>query len=121
VTLLEKLDALQRRTPLQRSAPATFVRHFEDAARIIRAERELPALEGYAAVSALASDMLAQRQIATLPRADDPAFALAPGERSDAIEAAHRAIAPVFWGDRISLKDSCREIRRWIQKTGGTG
>ena len=34
VTLLEKLDALMRRLPREDAAPATFVRHFEDAARI---------------------------------------------------------------------------------------
>ena len=42
VTLLEKLDALHRRFPNERLEAATFVRHFEDAARIIAAERSLP-------------------------------------------------------------------------------
>jgi hypothetical protein len=119
VTLLEKLDALHRRVPSERIAPATFVRHFEDAARIILSEKKLPALEGYVDVSALATDMLDQRQIATLPTADDPAFALARGERTEAIRDAHRAIAPVFWGKRISLEDACREIRRWIKQWFG--
>ena len=39
VTLVEKLDALQRRVPRVDVAPATFVRHFEDAAQIVLAEK----------------------------------------------------------------------------------
>ncbi|ADO76105.1 nucleotidyl transferase AbiEii/AbiGii toxin family protein [Stigmatella aurantiaca] len=42
VTLLEKLDALQRKVPREDIEPASFVRHYEDAARIIAAEPNLP-------------------------------------------------------------------------------
>lgn len=44
VTLLEKLDALMRRLSRSDRAPATFVRHFEDGARIAKAAASLPAL-----------------------------------------------------------------------------
>jgi len=114
VTLLENIDALSRRVPKDGVAPATFVRHFEDAARIVRAEGGLARLEGYADVQALAKEMVAQKQIASLPRKDDVAFNLAPGPRADAIRAAHGAIAPMFWGDRISLEDACAVLREWI-------
>ena len=73
VTLLEKLDALHRRVPRTEVAPATFVRHFEDAARIIAGERGLPRLEGYDGPRALAEEMLAERQLAALPSAADEA------------------------------------------------
>lgn len=96
VTLLEKLDALQHRVPLTASEPAAFVRHFEDAARIVEAEAALPPLEGYSDAKSLAADLLA-RHIRATPRSDDPAFALAPGARTDAIRHASDAIAPMFW------------------------
>ncbi len=51
VTLIEKLDSLHRRARQAGRAPATFVRHYEDAAHIIAATAELPALEGYSDVS----------------------------------------------------------------------
>jgi len=70
VTLLEKLDALHRRVPNEKSEPADFVRHFEDAARIIGAEALLPVLSDYDDVGTLAGDLLRQKQIAALPRAE---------------------------------------------------
>lgn len=63
VTLLEKLDALSRRYARQTIEPDSFVRHYEDAAHIIRSLDRIPAI----AQSALdlASDMLRER---TSPR-----------------------------------------------------
>jgi len=81
VTLLEKLDAIQRRFPKATADPATFVRHFEDAARIIDAAPLLPALHGYASPLSLAEDMLAQRQVAARATAADPAFTPLPSSR----------------------------------------
>ena len=69
VTLLEKLDALHRRFPNDKVVPAAFVRHYEDAARLIRGSAKLPPLEGYANVRALADEMLTQKQIAVMPSA----------------------------------------------------
>ena len=115
VTLIEKLDSLQRRALQQVDrAPATFVRHYEDAAHIIAAAAELPALEGYSDVSALADEMLTERQIRQRPASDDPAFVPAADERWQQIRAAHTAIGPMFWGDRIALRDACEVIRAWL-------
>jgi hypothetical protein len=116
VTLLEKLDVLHRRVPNEKSEPPAFVRHFEDAARIIGAEALLLVLSDYDDARSLADDLLRQKQIAALPRADDVAFALSRGARTDAIRAAHAAIAPTFWGPRIALDDACSAISAWIKR-----
>lgn len=114
VTLLEKLDALHRRFPNAGVEPAAFVRHYEDAARIISARADLPPLADYADAAALAADMLRQKQIAAPPAPEDPAFAPVGGERWDGIRAAHAAIAPLFWGPRIPLDEACAAIRAWV-------
>ncbi len=114
VTLIEKIDALSRRVPIESIAPAAFVRHFEDAARIIEAEASLPALEGYVDVRSLAADMLTNRQIRAVPRSADPALALLDGPGTDAIRIASDAISSMFWGPRISLDEACLLIREWI-------
>jgi hypothetical protein len=117
VTLLEKLDALHRRVLNEKAEPPGFVRHFEDAARIIGAEALLPELPDHGDVRALADDMLRQKEIAALPRVEDFAFVLGPGVRMDTIRAAHAAIAPMFWGPRIALDDACSAISAWIKRT----
>jgi hypothetical protein len=117
VTLIEKLDALRRRVPRGDVAPAAFVRHFEDAAHIVAAEGTLPQLQGYENPRALAEEMLARRQIAAIPAADDAAFNPDPGERFAEIGRAHAAIAPMFWGPRIGLSEACATIRNWVAKT----
>ena len=114
VTLIEKLDNLHRRVPRADGDPATFVRHFEDAAHIIASAGDLPALAGYRDVWSLADEMLAERQIRQRPASDDPAFAPGDGERWRQIRAAHEAIGPMFWGERIALEDACEAIRTWI-------
>lgn len=50
VTLVEKLDALHRRVPREDAVPATFVRHFEDAARVVHGLAKLPPLSDYVGV-----------------------------------------------------------------------
>lgn len=117
VTLLEKLDALQKRVLRESIEPAAFVRHYEDAARIIEAQDRLPALPDYADVQALAVDMIAQNQIASPPRADAPVLMLPQGDRTDAIRAAHEAIGPMFWGPRQSLDEALETIRAWLERT----
>lgn len=116
VTLIEKLDAVRRRVPRGDVAPAAFVRHFEDAARIVAAEGGLPALQGYESPMALAEEMLAQRQIAAIPSPGDVAFNPDAGERFAEIRRAHEAIAPMFWGPRIGLSEACATIRAWVAK-----
>ena len=57
MTLLEKIDALQNR--LETSDPAGFVRHYEDAARVIRGAGALPPLDGYDGVASVAAELSA--------------------------------------------------------------
>jgi hypothetical protein len=116
VTLLEKLDALQRRVPIETTNPAVFVRHFEDAARIIAAQKRLPPLTEYAGLGALVSEMLDQKQLAAVPSAAHPSFSLSAGARTDAIRAAYDDIAPMFWGKRVPLETCCRAIREWLEE-----
>ena len=94
----------------------TFVRHYEDAARIIVAEGTIPPMPEYADVLALAADMLSQapRQLAGRPIATDPAFTPADTPRWTEIANAHEAIGPMFWGPRIALHEACAAIRTWI-------
>ncbi len=114
VTLIEKLDALQRRFPNDKIDAAAFVRHFEDAARVIGAADRLPPLADHANVRALTDQMLGQKQIARVPIPTDPAFVPAEAARWEQIRRAHQAIAPMFWGPRIPLEEACGTIRDWI-------
>ncbi len=113
VTLLEKLDALHRRFPNEEAEPATFVRHYEDAAHVIDAAKKLPPLPDHADVRGLANEMLAQKQTAALPTSTDPCLAPDDGARWKAIRGAHAAINQMFWGPRIALDDACVTIREW--------
>jgi len=114
VTLVEKLDNLHSRVPRSDRDPAAFVRHFEDAARIIAAADSLPLLDGYNDVSALADGMLAEQQIRQRPVSSDPAFDPRDDGRWRDIRAAYTAIGPMFWGNRIDLDVACATIRAWI-------
>jgi hypothetical protein len=117
VTLLEKLDALQRRALDGRTEPSRFVRHFEDAARIVDAAERgaLPTLEPYAALRVLADEMHASKDLARVPAADDLAFSPGADARWDEIRAALETIAPMFWGTRWTLEACCDRIRRWLR------
>jgi hypothetical protein len=113
VTLFEKLDAMARRYSRDDMEPDSFVRHYEDAAQIIRAEDRLPEMPMTAA--ALADDMLEQKDIAALPQADEPALLLAVPEKRAAVERAYTKIAPMYWGPRIPLDEACATIRAWVE------
>jgi hypothetical protein len=119
VTLLEKLDALHRRFPNTKAAPQTFVRHYEDAARLALGAGTLPPLEGYADVRALAGEMLTQRQLGGMPSADDVALLPRDDARWGSIRSAHDAIAPMFWGPRIAIDEACDAIRGWVARELG--
>lgn len=112
VTLLEKLDALSRRYNREAIEADGFVRHYEDAARIIGALDRLPSIETTAL--ALAEDMLAEKGIAALPSSDDPSLTLDDLEKRASVERAYAKIAPMFWGPRIPLDDACATIRAWV-------
>lgn len=118
VTLLEKLDALGRRASKEGSDPASFVRHYEDAARIIDREASLPPLTEYTGPGELAEDLLREKQMLPLPGVDHPAFALPPGARTDAIRSAFDAIGPMFWGTRRTLENCTQGIRGWLWRVG---
>ena len=98
VTLVNMLDALRRRVPTGDASPTISARKFEDAAPVIRNSAKLPLLPDYASVGALAGEMVAQRQLVSLPTSSDRAFMPNAGERCGVIRAAHAAIAPMFWG-----------------------
>lgn len=112
VTLLEKLDAIIRRWPRADLPGRAFVRHYEDAASIIAALPTLPPVPG--GLAALISEMLEDRQLRALPRSADPAFVLPPGERTDDVTAAWTGIAPLYWGQRVTLADAAASIRAWL-------
>lgn len=118
VTLLEKIDALARRAPNPQRAPATFVRHYEDAARIIARLEDLPALEGHAGPRELAAEMIREKQIKPVPAVDHAAFVIQSNERTQAIRQAFEAIAPMYWGPRLTLDECLSAIQGWIREVG---
>lgn len=115
VTLLEKLDALARKAPRAEVEAATYVRHYEDAARIIRALGALPPLPEHGDPRHLAAEMTAQRQLARVPVADDVAFEPARLGHARQLHRAYVEIGPMFWGPRLSLDEAGETIRGWIR------
>ena len=115
VTLLGKLDALGRRAPRSDVEAATYVRHYEDAAHIVRAFDSLPPLPDHRDVRALAEEMCAERQLRGLPAAGDPAFAPSRLPHTDRIRGAYAAIGPMYWGPRLGLDEACDSVRGWIR------
>jgi len=67
----------------------------------------------------LAEEMLDRRQVSTIPSASDLAFNPDEGPRFAAIREAHQAIAPMFWGPRISMDAACASIRTWVEQRLG--
>jgi hypothetical protein len=117
VTLLEKLDALSRRYNRDVIEADAFVRHYEDAARIIHALDRLPPIE--TSTLALAEDMLAEKGIAALPNANDPSLMLDDPEKRASVEQAYAKISPMFWGPRVLLDNACPTIRDWVAALHG--
>lgn len=114
VTLLEKLDALSRRFKRDVIEADGFVRHYEDAACIVRALDRLPATE--LSALELAKDMFAEKGIVAMPSAEDPSLWLDDDKKRASVEQAYLKIAPMFWGPRISLDDACATIREWVDR-----
>ena len=112
VTCLEKLEAIARKFERGKDAP-DFVRHYEDAARIIGARERLPALAG-GLETLLASLAAEDRKL--MPRPDHPAFAVDGGERWSRVAEAYAAIGRMFWGTRISLDEACATIRAFLDE-----
>ncbi|MCP4590856.1 MAG: nucleotidyl transferase AbiEii/AbiGii toxin family protein [bacterium] len=112
VTLIEKLDAVSRRFPRDPMEPASFIRHYGDAARIIVRQGELPALG--MEIEELIEEMVSAKQIRRRPTPDDPAWLLQDASVRQALLEAHQSISPMFWGERFSLEEACGIIRGWL-------
>jgi hypothetical protein len=112
MTLFEKLDALARRYERDEIEADSFVRHYEDAARIIGAVNALPEIE--MTILELAQDMLVKKDMRALPRPDGPALRLDDVDKRAIVERAWAKIAPMFWGERIALDEACSTIRSWL-------
>lgn len=103
-------DAIATRFRKGRSA-GTFVRHYEDVAKILAAADELPPL--HAGLPALIADLIAQDK-KPMPPPDDPSLSPDDGEAWVQVRRAWDDIAPMFWGERITLEDACSAIRRFL-------
>ena len=110
VTCLEKIDAIAVRHDKGRPA-SDFVRHYEDAARIIRAKGTLPPLDGK--LSGLLT-ALEQDDRKPMPVPTHPALNPSNSARWTELQSAWEAIGPLFWGDRISLDEASAEIRSFL-------
>ncbi len=119
VTLIEKLDALRRHYGREPFEPARFVRHYEDAARIILDEASLPPADRTAIE--LIEDMLAEKEIRLRPERWEPSLTLTEPEKRRRLEAAHAEVGKMYWGGRISLEDSAATIKAWLDRNGSVG
>jgi hypothetical protein len=110
VTLLEKIEAIGRRFTKPDYEPGTFVRHYEDAARILESGVTAEHLR------TLLSDMHETGDIRAWPDRTHAAFTPNSDTQWQQLEAAWRAIAPLFWGSRRSLSDCAHAIRDVLQQ-----
>jgi hypothetical protein len=110
VTLLEKLNAIGRRYPDGRIEARRFVRHYEDAARIVLADVAAP--DGYT-VQSLAVDIF-PGEPAAIPGRTHPALTLPDAERRREVQRAYDDLAGMCWGERLSLDEACAILRNWL-------
>lgn len=115
VTLIEKLDAIMRRFTMDGLEPVKFVRHYEDAARIIRLAETLPSMDGYDRVEDLVLEMRNEKQIRMIPDPEAPGFNPDDSPRWKGIRGAHKSIQPMFWGPRLSLEEATADIRAFLR------
>ncbi|MDT8437085.1 MAG: nucleotidyl transferase AbiEii/AbiGii toxin family protein [Gemmatimonadota bacterium] len=112
VTLLEKIEAIARRYARDPFEPASFVRHYEDVARILAGDATAPPAE----LRELLEDMKESRDIRAWPGHDDPCWSpQTDTDRWTRLEEAWVAAGPLFWGERIPLVNCAREIRRLLR------
>lgn len=113
VTLFEKLDAMSRRYARDHLEADGFVRHYEDAAQIIKAAGDLPDMGMTPAQ--LAADLRDQGDVTAPVSVDEPALHLADDAKRKELERAYKKIEPMFWGDRIPFDECCTVIRDWLE------
>ncbi len=109
-TCLEKIEAIAQRFQKGHAAPR-FVRHYEDAARILVARERLPPLED--GLSQLVDD-LARDDKKIMPTSKHPAFQPASSPHWREVQEAWKAIQPMFWGDRVSLDEATSILREFL-------
>jgi hypothetical protein len=112
VTCLEKLEAIARKFDKDK-AGADFVRHYEDAARIIQHRDTLP--EAGFTVAALA-ELLDREDGKVMPDPAHPAFNPDTGDRWAEIERAWAALAPIYWGPRLRLPEATSVLRAFLEE-----
>lgn len=113
VTCLEKVEAVARKFEQGREAP-DFVRHYEDAARIIASWTALapPELDLAALTAALETDDHKQ-----MPAASHAAFTVvSESQRWREIQDAWQTIGPMYWGPRMDLDVACATIRAFLER-----
>lgn len=110
VTCLEKLEAIARKFDKGKAGP-DFVRHYEDAARIVAHRAELPPLEPDLAGVVR---MLADEDGKAMPSSTHPAFNPDDSDRWREIEAAWAVIGPMYWGPRLSLVEATGALRSFL-------
>ncbi|MCK6530622.1 nucleotidyl transferase AbiEii/AbiGii toxin family protein [Myxococcota bacterium] len=110
LTCLEKLEAIARRFEHGKAAP-DFVRHYEDAARIVERRGSLPDL------GMLPYDLAARLAVEDhkpMPAPTHPAFNPDAGPRWQDLAAAWGEIGPMYWGPRLSLDEATSVLRPFL-------
>ncbi len=115
VTLLEKLDAICRRYPSGRDA-AAFVRHYEDAAAIVKYLTD-SGTTSPEEVRLLYAEMREAGDIRSFG-ADSEGLALANPTRNAELEKAWRAAEGLHWGRRLRLDDCAEVVREYLRSAG---
>ena len=111
VTMLDKLDSVVKRYDREVFSPEEFVRHYEDLAHLIDNVDEFPPLSDDERTTVVEKS-LGDREV--LPTS--PAFLLQEDYRREQLEAAHREIGPMFWGDRVPLSECCAKVVTWLEE-----
>ena len=111
MTLIEKLDAISKRFHRDPMEPSSFVRHYEDDAKINQVLPSFPLLD--TTPQELIDDMLQQKQIRQRPDSSDPAFNIDVKNQKELVSS-FNAFDPMCWGERVSISEVCSHIRKWL-------
>ena len=114
VTLIEKFDAIAKRFERDEMDAAGFVRHYEDAARIVENANDLVFPDGRS-VRELVREMRDMRQIAEIPSPTASCFCPTDDDKWNDLARAWERIDSWFWGDRLPLADCCAQIAQFIE------